>query len=49
MLESRPADALVKLVKLKSCNRGDGTDSTDNTEKRILKYLTLEFCEILTL
>ena len=40
MLESRPEDALLKLVL---------TVETVETERRILKYLTLSFCEIFRL
>ena len=51
MLESRPEDALVKLVKLlirgdrTDCN--DGNDDTDDTERRILIYLNFNYVRYL--
>ena len=40
MLKSRPEDALDSLVK---------TVETVETERKILKYLTIQFCEIFRL
>ena len=48
MLESRPDDALVKLVKL--LIRGDCTDcndDNDDTERRILIYLNFNYVRYL--